>query len=163
MSFKTSKHQIKAYYNILNETEGGRPRPPAAEQHGRDEEEEEDEEDGRVGSFGSREGSKNQKGLLPVTGRLELSKGLTGDGPVHRRGDVTLHRMTSSRRSDVQSVRPPARLLRRQVHLHVGAPHPPVSVGRLKPCSAPFKSSHHPPPPPPRGESMIWKSELPLL
>lgn len=98
MSFKTSKHQIKAYYNIMNDTEGGQPHPPAAEQHGRDEEE---DEDGRVWSFGCREGTKNQKGLLSLTGRLKRSKGLTADSPVHRRGDVTLRRLTSSRRSDM--------------------------------------------------------------
>lgn len=98
MSFKTSKHQIKAYYNILNDTEGGQPRPPAAEQHGRDEEE---DEDGRVWSFGCREGTQNQKGFaLYYGGGLKLSKGLIADNPVHRRGDVTLHRLTSSRRSD---------------------------------------------------------------
>lgn len=93
MSFKTSKQQIKAYYNIMNDTEGGQPRPPAAEQHGRDEEE---DEDGRVWSFGCREGTRNQKGLLSVPGRLKLSKGPTDDSPAHRRGDVTPHRLTSS-------------------------------------------------------------------
>lgn len=98
MSFKTSKHQIKAYYNIMNDMKGGQPRPPAAEQHGRDEEE---DEDGRVWSFGCRGSTKNQKGLLSITWRPKLSRGLTDDSPVHRRGDVSLHRLTSSRPSNM--------------------------------------------------------------